>query len=48
MYGELMLHKDYENFAENYLGIDYEDYVELLSDFDLYEGELELDYEMSL
>ena len=43
-----LLHKDYENFAENYLGIDYDDYVELLGEFELSEGELELEYEMSL
>lgn len=44
---ELMLHDDYETFAENYLGVDYEDYVELLSDFELPEGELEFEYDMS-
>ena len=47
MLHDLMLHKDYENFAENYLGIDYDDYVELLGEFELSEGELEFEYEMS-
>lgn len=47
MFNDLMLHEDYENFAENYLGVDYEDYIELLSDFEFPEGELKLEYSMS-
>lgn len=35
---ELVLHKDYEDFA-SYLGLEYEDYVELVGDFELYEDE---------
>ena len=38
---ELVLHKDYEDFA-SYLGLEYEDYVELLGDFGLYEDEYAL------
>ena len=33
---ELVLHDDYEDFA-SYLGLEYEDYVELVGDFELYE-----------
>lgn len=29
MIGTCILHDDYENFAEKFLGIDYEDYVNL-------------------
>ena len=32
---ELVLHKDYEEFASSYLGVEYEDYVELMGDFEL-------------
>ena len=35
---ELMLHKDYEDFA-SYLHVEYEDYVELVGDFELDEDE---------
>ncbi len=38
---ELVLHKDYEEFASSYLGVEYEDYVELLSDFEFDEDEIE-------
>lgn len=31
---KLILHEDYENFA-NYLGIDYEDYLELIGDYEI-------------
>ena len=41
MFDEMTLHEDYENFA-SYLGIDYDDYVELLGDFEFAEGELEM------
>ena len=37
-----LLHDDYEDFAEKYLGIDYDDYIELLNEFELCEGELEI------
>lgn len=40
---EMILHDDYENFA-NYLGVDYEDYVELLGDFIYDENEVEIEY----
>lgn len=40
---EMILHDDYENFAK-YLGIDYDDYMELLGDYDLYESEVEIEY----
>ena len=33
---ELVLHKDYEDFA-SYLGLEYEEYVDLVGDFELYE-----------
>lgn len=29
---DLMLQEDYRDFAEKYLGVDYEDYVQLLYD----------------
>jgi hypothetical protein len=38
---ELVLHKDYEDFASSYLGVEYEDYVELVGDFELDEDEIE-------
>jgi hypothetical protein len=47
MFSNFVLHDDYEYFAEKYLGIDYDDYVELVNDFELSEGELEVEYEMS-
>ena len=34
---ELVLHKDYEDFASSYLGVEYEDYVELMGDFDWFD-----------
>ena len=37
---------DYEDFAMNYLGIDLEDYVELISDYDVKDEEL--DYSLSV
>lgn len=41
-----VLHDDYETFA-NYLGIDYEDYVNL--QYSLYdEDEIEIEYSMSV
>lgn len=33
--------KDYENFAVNYLGIDLEDYVELICDSEVSSEELD-------
>jgi hypothetical protein len=44
---ELMLHTDYQSFAENYLGIDYEDYVELLSEIELPDDEFDLENGLS-
>jgi len=43
---ELVLHKDYEEFASSYLGVEYEDYVELMGDFELDEDEIE--YSLSI
>jgi hypothetical protein len=37
---------DYENFALNYLGIDLEDYVELIGDYGVKDEEL--DYSLSI
>lgn len=39
------LHKDYEEFAENFLGIDYEDFVNFENNFDDY---YEIEFEYSL
>ena len=39
---ELVLHKDYEDFASSYLGVEYEDYVELVGDYELDEDEYAL------
>lgn len=47
MFNELMLHDDYESFAENYLGIDYEDYVEMLGEVELPDDEFITDYGMN-
>ena len=44
---ELNLHDDYETFA-SYLGIDYDDYVELLGDFNTDLDEIEIEYSMSV
>ncbi len=38
---ELVLHKDYEDFASSYLGVEYEDYVELMGDYEFDEDEIE-------
>jgi hypothetical protein len=32
---DLMLQDDYINFAERYLGIDYEDYIQMMNDVQL-------------
>jgi hypothetical protein len=43
---DLNLHDDYENFA-NYLGVDYDDYVNLqLGLYD--EDEIEIEYSVSI
>ena len=39
---EMKSHDDYEDFASSYLGVEYEDYVELVGDFELYEDEYAL------
>ena len=44
---EMMRHDDYEVFAK-YLGLDYEDYVELIGDFELSEDEVEVEYALSV
>ena len=41
MTDELMVFNDYRDFAETYLGIDLEDYLELLDDYELTEDGLE-------
>lgn len=40
---EMILHDDYEQFAK-YLGVDYEDYVELLNDCYYDEDDVEIEY----
>jgi hypothetical protein len=40
-----MLQEDYREFAENYLGIDYEDYVNLLNDVDFPKEEIEFEFQ---
>ncbi len=40
---EMVLHDDYEQFAK-YLGVDYEDYVELLNDYYYDENDVEIEY----
>ena len=46
---ELVLHKDYEDFASSYLGVEYEDYVELMGDFDWFDfGLYEDEYALSI
>ena len=44
MKDEMILHDDYETFAEKFLGIDYEEYVELLGGLTDDEDVVELDY----
>jgi len=39
--------EDYKNFAERYLGIDYEDYVDLLKDADFPVEKLEVEYSLT-
>jgi hypothetical protein len=43
---DLMLQEDYKNFAENYLGIDFEDYVGLVHDIKLPKEEVDSDREL--
>lgn len=43
---DLMLQEDYKNFAENYLGIDFEDYVSLIYDTKLPKEEVDSDREL--
>ena len=44
---ELVRHDDYEFFA-SYLGVDYDDYVELVGDFELSDDEIEIEYALSI
>jgi len=44
---EFVRHDDYEFFA-SYLGVDYEDYVELIGEFELSEEEIEIEYALSI
>lgn len=38
---KLVSSKDYQEFAQNYLGIDLEDYLDLIDDYELTEEGLE-------
>ena len=44
---EMKSHDDYESFAK-YLGVDYEDYAEMIGDFELCEVEIEIEYALSI
>jgi hypothetical protein len=44
---EMKSHDDYESFAK-YLGVDYEDYAEMIGDFELCEDEIEIEYALSI
>jgi hypothetical protein len=44
---ELVLHDDYEYFA-SYLGVEYDDYVELVGDFELSDDGIEIEYALSI
>ena len=44
MKDEMILHDDYETFAEKFLGIDYDEYVELLSGITDEEEYVDVDY----
>ena len=48
IFDNLMLHDDYEDFATRYLGVEYEDYVELLDDFVLPDEEYKREDEYTL
>ncbi len=47
IYDEMKSHDDYESFAK-YLGVDYEDYAEMIGDFELCEDEIEIEYALSI
>jgi len=40
---EMKSHDDYESFAK-YLGVDYEDYAEMIGDFELCENIIDVEY----
>ncbi len=42
---DLKSHDDYESFA-SYLGVDYEDYIELVGEFEV--GEDEVEYALTI
>lgn len=42
------LHKDYEEFAEKFLGIDYEDFVNMQYNLDDESYDTEIEFEYSL
>lgn len=44
---EMKSHDDYESFA-SYLGVEYEDYIELVGDFEFCEDEIEIEYALSI
>ena len=48
MKDEMLFHDDYETFAEKFLGIDYDDYLELLNGLNVDDEELKIKYSMSV
>jgi hypothetical protein len=44
---DLILQEDYREFAENYLGVDYEDYVQLLYEVELSFKDKETEYQLT-
>jgi hypothetical protein len=46
-FNEMVLHDDYESFA-SYLGVDYDDYYEMINDLNLESEEIEIEYSLSV
>jgi hypothetical protein len=44
---DLILQEDYREFAENYLGVDYEDYVQLLYEVERSFKDKETEYQLT-
>jgi hypothetical protein len=44
---DLMLQDDYINFAERYLGIDYEDYIQMMNDVEQFLEDKETEYQLA-
>jgi len=44
---DLMLQDDYINFAERYLGIDYEDYIQMMNDVEQCLEDKETEYQLA-